>query len=97
MRLLERQPGGDLILREFTDKHVPAYAVLSHTWLENNDEEVNFQDVEGGLGKSKAGWEKITFCASTAAADGLRYFWIDTYCIDKENKAELSQAIRSMF
>ena len=36
MRLLERQRDGDLILREFADKDVPAYAVLSHTWLPNN-------------------------------------------------------------
>jgi hypothetical protein len=97
MRLLERQPDGNLILREFTDKVVPAYAILSHTWSVDSNEEVSFQDVEAGSGKSKAGWKKITFCADRAKADGLRYFWIDTCCIDKKNKAKLSQAIRSMF
>ncbi|KAI9695107.1 MAG: hypothetical protein M1820_008911 [Bogoriella megaspora] len=97
MRLLERQPDGDLVLREFADNDVATYAILSHTWLADNNDEVSFQDVEGGSGKSKAGWEKITFCASAAAAHGLRYFWIDTCCIDKENKAELSQATRSMY
>jgi hypothetical protein len=46
---------------------------------------------------SKAGWRKIQFCAKQAAADGLRYFWIDTCCIDKRNAVELSAAINSMF
>jgi hypothetical protein len=27
---------GDLILREFADKDVLAYAILSHTWSPNN-------------------------------------------------------------
>jgi hypothetical protein len=79
MRLLEHKPDGDLVFRESTNKDVPAYAILSHTWLDNY-EEVSFQDVEAGTGKSKAGWRKIQFCADKAAADGLRYFWIDTCC-----------------
>jgi Heterokaryon incompatibility protein (HET) len=97
MRLLERKPDGDLVFRESTNKDVPAYAILSHTWLANNNEEVSFQDVEAGTGKSKAGWRKIQFCADKAAADGLRYFWIDTCCIDRKNSTELSKAINSMF
>jgi len=51
MRLLERKPDGDLVFRESTDKDVPSYAILSHTWLTNNNEEVSFQDVEAGTGK----------------------------------------------
>jgi hypothetical protein len=47
MRLLERKPDGDLVFRESTDKDVPAYAILSHTWLTNNNEEVSFQDRGG--------------------------------------------------
>ncbi|OQU95657.1 hypothetical protein CLAIMM_01839 [Cladophialophora immunda] len=97
MRLLERKSGGSLIFHEFTREDVPAYAILSHTWLTNNHDEVTFQDVEAGTGKSKAGWRKIQFCADKAAADGLRYFWIDTCCIDKRNNTELTKAINSMF
>lgn len=97
MRLLERKPDGDLVFCESANKDVPAYAILSHTWLANHNEEVSFQDVEAGTGKSKAGWKKIQFCADKAAADGLRYFWIDTCCIDKKNSTELSKAINSMF
>ena len=99
MRLLERKPDGELVLSEFTGKDVPvpAYAILSHTWATDNNEEVSFQDVEAGTGKSKAGYNKIRFCAEQAAADGLRYFWVDTCCIDKKNNTELSEAINSMF
>lgn len=97
MRLLERRPDGNLLLREFTDKDIPPYAILSHTWLENNNEEVSFQDIETGSGSGKAGWQKIIFCADKAEADGLRYFWIDTCCINKDIYAELQQAISSMF
>jgi hypothetical protein len=80
MRLLERKPDGELVLSEFTGKDVPvpAYAILSHTWATDNSEEVSFQDVEAGTGKSKTGYNKIRFCAEQAAADGLRYFWVDT-------------------
>jgi hypothetical protein len=99
MRLLEHKPDGELVLSEFTGKDVPvpAYAILSHTWATDNSEEVSFQDVEAGTGKSKAGYNKIRFCAEQAAADGLRYFWVDTCCIDKKNNTELSEAINSMF
>ncbi|KAH8800844.1 hypothetical protein F5884DRAFT_824895 [Xylogone sp. PMI_703] len=94
MRLLERIPSGDLVLREFVDKDIPAYAILSHTW---SKEEVSFQELEAGTGKDKAGWKKIEFCAKQAGADGLRYIWVDTCCIDKRNAVELSEAINSMF
>jgi hypothetical protein len=94
MRLFERKPDGHLVLREFIDKDVPTYAVLSHTW---GKEEVSFQDVESGMGKAKAGWKKIEFCAKQAKADGIRCIWIDTCCINKSSDAELSESINSMF
>jgi hypothetical protein len=98
LRLLERKPDGTIVFRETTSDDVPAYAILSHTW---GKEEVLFQDMEANADMSKttnkAGWRKIEFCASQAAADGLRYFWIDTCCIDKKNAVELGAAINSMF
>ncbi|KIW11747.1 hypothetical protein PV08_09019 [Exophiala spinifera] len=60
-------------------------------------EEVSFQDVEAGTGKSNVGWKKIQFCADKAAADGLRYFWIDTCCINQSNKIEVADFIKSMY
>ena len=97
MRLLERRPDGEIVLREFTGKDVPAYAILSHTWDINSSKEVSFRDAEAGTGKRKAGYEKIRFCVKQTAVDRLRYFWIDTCCIDKSSSAELSEAINSMF
>ncbi|KAF2738506.1 HET-domain-containing protein [Polyplosphaeria fusca] len=98
IRLLQRKPDGAIVFREPTSDHIPAYAILSHTW---GQEEVNFQDMEAKADMSrtvsKAGWKKIQFCAKQAAADGLEYFWVDTCCIDKKNAVELSAAINSMF
>ena len=97
MRLLERKANGELALSEHTGYDVPAYAILSHTWATDNSKEVRLQDLEAGTGKSKAGYEKIRFCADKAVVDGLRYFWIDTCCTDKRNAVELAEAINSMF
>jgi hypothetical protein len=58
---------------------------------------VTFADLQTGFGKTKLGYEKILFCRKQARHDNLQYFWIDTCCIDKANKAELAFAIRSMF
>ncbi|KAH8757092.1 heterokaryon incompatibility protein-domain-containing protein, partial [Hyaloscypha finlandica] len=100
LRLLQRKPDGEIVFREPTSDNVPAYAILSHTWGKK-EEEVILQDIEVGADMtkvvSKAGWKKIEFCAKQAAADGLQYFWVDTYCIDKKNAVELSAAINSMF
>ncbi len=94
IRLLYCKPDGEIVFREPTSGDVPSYTILSHTW---GKEEVSFQDMEAGTARSKTGWGKIEFCAQQAAADGLRYFWIDTCCIDKKNAVELSAAINSMF
>jgi hypothetical protein len=75
---------------------IPPYAILSHTWAADTHE-VTFRDLANGTGKAKPGYEKIRFCGEQARKDNLEYFWIDTCCINKENKAELSQAIQSMF
>ncbi|KAH7065088.1 NACHT domain-containing protein [Macrophomina phaseolina] len=60
-------------------------------------EEVTFEDLAYRTGKDKAGYRKIQLCAEQARQDGLQYFWVDTCCIDKANKVELSQATNSMF
>jgi len=75
---------------------VPPYAILSHTWGED-EHEVTFKDLQTGAGRSKAGYKKIQFCGEQAAKDGLKHFWVDTCCIDKANHTELVEAITSMF
>ena len=96
MRLLKYGEDGELTVTSFDDNELPPYAILSHTWGADN-EEVTFADLEKGEGLAKLGHEKIRFCGEQARRDSLRYFWIDTCCIDKENHAELSLAINSMF
>lgn len=98
MRLLQRSGDDEFSLTEdFGDEDgVPSYAILSHTWGADGDE-VTFEDVAGCTGKAKPGYKKVRFCGEQAQHDGLRHFWVDTCCIDKTDKAELSRAIQSMF
>ncbi|KAL5324994.1 hypothetical protein ACEPPN_006116 [Leptodophora sp. 'Broadleaf-Isolate-01'] len=97
MRLLERNSTGRLSLTEdLVGDNIPRYAILSHTWGADT-EEVTFQDLTNGTGGDKSGYKKIRFCGEQASHDGLQYFWVDTYCIDKRNNAELAEAINSMF
>ena len=96
MRLLERNNDGEFGLTKDFGGHVPPYAILSHTWGDD-DEEVSFKDLIEGSRKVKAGYRKILFCEKQAACDGLQYYWVDTCCIDKSNNTELSEAINSMF
>lgn len=76
MRLLQRH--GDIGFRLVKiEKHIPPYAILSHTWG-TEDEEVTFSDINDGKGTTKPGYRKIEFCAKQAALDDLEFFWIDT-------------------
>ena len=87
-------------LTEFVEAAIPRYAILSHTW---EDEEVLFHDVASDNAeykaeyKAKRGWYKIEKSCEQALRDGLDYIWADTLCIDKSSSAELSEAINSMF
>jgi hypothetical protein len=96
MRLLELKSNGELNLTKNLINNIPSYAILSHTWGED-DEEVTFKDLAERSGERKAGYRKIQFCGEQAARDNLRYFWVDTCCIDKSNNTELFEAINSMF
>jgi Heterokaryon incompatibility protein (HET) len=91
MRLLNSTT---LKLHEFIGSQIPPYAILSHTW---GEEEVSFQDLLAGTLVEKKGFEKVNRCCEIAAGDGFEYAWVDTCCIDKTSSAELSEAINSMF
>ncbi|RSL81743.1 hypothetical protein CEP51_005613 [Fusarium floridanum] len=79
---------------EFFIDEIPPYAILSHTW---DQEEVIFQDMEQSRAKDKKGYAKIKNCCSIAHDNGYNYVWIDTCCIDKTSSAELTEAINSMY
>jgi hypothetical protein len=102
MRLLHLDPHTQCWSLEssFTNISMPFYAILSHTWGQDQDE-VKFEDIECGRiqfnDDSKPGYEKLRFCHRQAALHGLSYFWIDTCCIDKSSSAELQTALSSMF
>jgi len=84
-----------LKLEEFQSQ-IPVYAILSHTW---GEDEVSFVDWQNNLAttKAKAGFHKIERSCQQARADGYDYLWCDTNCIDKRSSSELSEAINSMF
>jgi hypothetical protein len=96
MRLLYLDSDKSLCIEEFFGNSIPSYAILSHTWGPAGSE-VTYRDISQGTGKSKVGYEKIRFCGEKAASHSLKYFWVDTCCIDKSNSTELQQAITSMF
>jgi hypothetical protein len=94
MRLLERDNTGEFHLTKHLPPEIPPYAILSHTW---GDEEVLFKDLGDGTAKNKGGYAKIQFCGDQAERDGLRFFWVDTCYIDKSDITELQHVLNSMF
>ena len=73
----------------------PPYAILSHTW---GEEEVTFQDISDmWAARKKKGFAKIKRCCRQALRDGYDWVWVDTCCIDKTSSAELSETINSMY
>ena len=94
MRLLHTT---ELTLSSFYDECIPPYAILSHTW---GDDEVSFEDLLQKASSELEKWEgysKIRSCCTLAASAGYDFVWIDTCCIDKTSSAELSEAINSMY
>jgi hypothetical protein len=81
-------------LKDFMQKP-PRYAILSHTWVEN--EEVLFQDIQSSTASQRKGYHKLLGCCNIARKHGYDWVWIDTCSIDKSSSAELSEAINSMF
>ncbi|KAM3066475.1 hypothetical protein ACMFMG_012059 [Clarireedia jacksonii] len=87
---------GDIRLLRF---HNPPkeYAILSHTWIENEGE-VSLTDLMNPREAArKPGFAKIKSTCIRAHSDGYSYVWIDTCCIDKKSSSELAEAINSMY
>jgi hypothetical protein len=83
-------------IAEFLVEDIPPYAILSHTW---GQEEVSFQDMTDPTRdpSGKRGFAKIDKACNVAAERGHEWIWIDTCCIDKYSSAELTEAINSMY
>jgi hypothetical protein len=80
MYLLKYDEHGELKLSKDLIDDVPPYVILSHTWG-TDDDELTFAEIQKGLDKTKAGYDKIQFCGEQAKRDGLECFWVDTCCI----------------
>lgn len=73
MRLIDAK---SLKVQEFPgDQGIPAFAILSHTW---GDQECSLRDMEDPNLKSRSGYAKIEHCCEQALADGLQWAWVDT-------------------
>ena len=59
MRLLRWSSQNELSLTDDLDKNIPPYAILSHTWDSDHNNEVTFADIQKSQGQSKAGYAKI--------------------------------------
>jgi hypothetical protein len=65
-------------VKVFTEKNVPPYAILSHTW---DTEEVTLQDIENGRADKLLGFRKIAGCCNQAEMDGFDYIVSRMQCI----------------
>lgn len=74
-------------LKDFPANRIPLYAILSHTWEED---EVLFTDMETGRARDKAGYPKVQQSCKKAAIDGFEFIWIDTCCIDEKSSCMYS-------
>jgi len=83
-----------LEIHDFSLSEIPRYAILSHTW---GDDEVTFQDMSSTSRSFNKGYAKIMNTCRLALEHGLGYAWVDTCCIDKSSSAELTESINSMF
>ncbi|XXG95104.1 hypothetical protein Hte_001364 [Hypoxylon texense] len=84
-------------LESFDGEFKPKYAILSHTW---GNQEVLFEDIENYENldwRRKSAWAKVEGSCRQASLDGYDYIWIDTCCINKSSSTELSEAINSMY
>lgn len=105
--LLSTQTG--LIAGNFNlnSPNVPAYAILSHTWLPMRYgavAEVIHSDLTNPSkvlqlqrGQVKTGgWAKLQAFCRTARHEGYEYAWMDTCCINKASQSHTSMAINNM-
>lgn len=90
MRLLNTTT---LKLEQFLN-NMPQYAILSHTW---GEQEVTFNDISSSARTSLKGRQKVKNCCKLARSQGWQYVWIDTCCINKADSYEFGEAINSMF
>lgn len=93
-----------LQLASFDDGEVPAYAIASHRWQED---EVTLRDLNQRTHKDRKGFEKLVGLCKIVRTNWygfeevlgvqIQWLWIDACCIDQQNGAEVSETINRMF
>lgn len=61
-----------------SEDHIPPFAILSHTW---EDEECTLQQMQNPgdpVISNRKGYKKIQLCCKQAIRDGYDWAWIDT-------------------
>ena len=94
MRLIR---ASDCVLVDAREEGWPKYAILSHVWRKR---EVTYLDMLGPRADRELQNElfsKVIRCCEVTLQAKLEYVWIDTCCINKQDSAELSEAINSMY
>jgi len=85
-------------IEKFDDPSIPpAYAILSHTW---GEEELELRDLCGPDAIQRTqGNNKIknTCILAQMQTPKLSHAWIDTICIDQSSSSDKSEAINSMY
>lgn len=88
---------------------VPSYAILSHTWLRSNNDqvtEVTLEDMQDSTRRKELeksddpkalGWAKLKGFCQRALQDGFDWAWMDTCCINKKDPVETQESINAMF
>lgn len=76
MRLINTKT---LELTEAGENDAKPYAILSHTW---GNEEISFQEIQSEeVDIEKEGYRKIIDSCKQAVLDGYEFIWIDTCCM----------------
>ncbi|KAI9685964.1 MAG: hypothetical protein M1822_003947 [Bathelium mastoideum] len=89
MRLLQYHFNGDLAFRKFDDDNLPEYAILSHTWAIDNEEEellapatVEFYSANGKYLGNKISLEQEIYEITGIPAKALRKYRLEEFSID---------------
>ncbi|KAF8960778.1 heterokaryon incompatibility protein-domain-containing protein [Flammula alnicola] len=92
----QREEAEQEVIEDLMRKYA-GYAVMSHTWLQN-EPEVTFSTWPSIKDHRGAGYEKLEeFCKVVAKDPGVSFAWMDTVCINKDSSSELDESIRSMY
>ena len=73
---------------------VSRYAILSHTW---SDDEVLCKYLSTDDWNEKKGALRLRYSCEQALIDHYDFVWVDICCTDKTSSAELPEAINSTF